>query len=51
MKKTYIQPTADLIRLHVKNALLIASQLGTGDDITSGSGDSREVDFDFDGEY
>lgn len=51
MKKTYIQPTSDILRVHVRSLLLSTSVLGVGDDMNSGSGDSREVDFELDGEY
>ena len=37
--------------MNIVSPLLDASSMGVGDPVNSGSGLSREVDFDIDGEY
>ncbi len=47
MKKTYIYPTVNVLRLKTKIAILTTSALQKGEDINSGQGDARAFVFEY----
>lgn len=46
MKKTYIAPASNEIKLNLKNSILIGSTMSVGGTVNSGEGDARGNDGD-----